>query len=305
MRWGLIVTDRREVPVWAIMWDELLRRCAPTRGGFCPEWWQQGRGGSAVQDGRGERLPVAQTRWTDTQVPWAQNRSQTGVGGLAAPCHRACGRDTGGSSSAFRGFTPLHLERPPQDGVDPEKNDRRQRAQPAATKKISAFSVRYIRRGLQLVHVDECGFAPSVTRPYGYAPKGQRVDGLMSGHRRPRTSQIAARIGPAFAEPVLFEGTCDAEVFNAWLNARLCPRLTPGHHGQCGLSQIPGNGGAHPAHRCHAALFATVFPRSQPHRTQLCRAQETPGISGNHVDRSECQGLSMIIGLAIDREMSR
>jgi putative transposase len=51
----------------------------------------------------------------------------------------------------------------------------------------------------------------------------------MSGHRRPRTSLIAARIGQEFAEPVLFEGTCDAEVFNAWLKARLCPRLTRTH----------------------------------------------------------------------------
>ena len=79
------------------------------------------------------------------------------------------------------------------------------------------------------MHVDEGGFAPSVTRRYGYAPKGQRVSGLPSGHSRPRTSLIAARIGPDFAEPVLFEGTCDAEVFNAWLQARLCPRLTREH----------------------------------------------------------------------------
>ncbi|BFU88876.1 MAG: IS630 family transposase [Nitrospira sp.] len=79
------------------------------------------------------------------------------------------------------------------------------------------------------MHVDECGFAPSVTRRYGYAPKGQRVYGLTSGHSPPRTSLIAARIGPDFQEPFLFEGTCDAEVFNAWLKARLCPRLTREH----------------------------------------------------------------------------
>lgn len=79
------------------------------------------------------------------------------------------------------------------------------------------------------MHVDECGFAPSATRRYGYAPKGHRVYGLTSGHRRPRTSLIAARIGPELAEPVLFEGTCDAEVFNAWLKVRLCPRLTRAH----------------------------------------------------------------------------
>lgn len=86
-----------------------------------------------------------------------------------------------------------------------------------------------MRRGLQLVHVDECGFAPSVTRRYGYAPTGQRVYGLTSGHRRPRTSLIAARMGPDFEEPFLFEGTCDTAVFNSWLKARLCPRLTREH----------------------------------------------------------------------------
>ena len=53
--------------------------------------------------------------------------------------------------------------------------------------------------------------------------------GLTSGHSRPRTSLLAARIGPDFAEPFLFEGTCDATVFNSWLKARLCPRLTREH----------------------------------------------------------------------------
>ena len=53
--------------------------------------------------------------------------------------------------------------------------------------------------------------------------------GLTSEHRRPRTSLIAARIGQDVAEPVLFDGTCDTEVFNAWLTTRLCPRLTHEH----------------------------------------------------------------------------
>lgn len=30
-------------------------------------------------------------------------------------------------------------------------------------------------------------------------------------------------------EPCLFKGTCDTVVFNAWLQTRLCPRLTPHH----------------------------------------------------------------------------
>ena len=85
-----------------------------------------------------------------------------------------------------------------------------------------------MRRGLQPVHIDECGFAPSVVRQYGYAPRGTRVYGMSSGHRRPRTSLIAARIDDRLQEPFLFEGTCDTQVFNFWLETKLAPRLT--HH---------------------------------------------------------------------------
>lgn len=88
---------------------------------------------------------------------------------------------------------------------------------------------RCLRQGLRPVYIDECGFEPCVTRRYGYAPKGQRVYGLTSGHRRPRTSLIAARIDGHVQEPFLFEGTCDAEVFNFWLETRLCPRLNHEH----------------------------------------------------------------------------
>ena len=87
----------------------------------------------------------------------------------------------------------------------------------------------YLRRGKELVHVDESGFAPSVTRCSAYAPRGQHVNGLISGHRRPRTSLIAARIDKAFVAPLLFEGTCNTQLFNAWLGAALCPLLNATH----------------------------------------------------------------------------
>lgn len=68
-----------------------------------------------------------------------------------------------------------------------------------------------------------------MARRYGYAPKGHRVDGLASGHRRPRTSLIAARMEGRLKEPLLFEGRCDTVVFNTWLQTRLCPRLNAQH----------------------------------------------------------------------------
>lgn len=79
------------------------------------------------------------------------------------------------------------------------------------------------------MYLDESGFEPSVTRRHGYGPKGQRIYGLVSGHKRPRTSLIAARIGEAFEAPFLFEGTCSAEVFSDWLERQLCPQLNENH----------------------------------------------------------------------------
>ena len=84
---------------------------------------------------------------------------------------------------------------------------------------------RYARRGKEFVYIDESGFDPSVTRRYAYAPRGERVYGLRSGHRRPRTSLLAARIGTHLAAPLLFEGTCNTAVFNRWLETQLCPLL--------------------------------------------------------------------------------
>lgn len=96
-------------------------------------------------------------------------------------------------------------------------------------KRFLRLRERWARRGKTLVYIDESGFEPAVTRRYAYAVKGQRVYGEIAGRRRPRTSLIAARIGKAFEEPFLFEGPCNADVFNGWLERQLCPRLNENH----------------------------------------------------------------------------
>lgn len=104
-----------------------------------------------------------------------------------------------------------------------------QERDPQQRKQFLRLRERFFRRGKQPVHIDECGFASSTARRYGDAPKGHRVDGLVSGHRRPRTSLIAARMEGRLEEPLRFEGTCATGVFNTWLQTRLCPRLTAQH----------------------------------------------------------------------------
>ena len=89
---------------------------------------------------------------------------------------------------------------------------------------------RYRRRGKVFVHVDESGFELHAVRRFGRAPRGEKVYGLRSGLKRPRTSLLAARVekGP-FVAPFLFPGTCDADIFNAWLETYLCPILNDTH----------------------------------------------------------------------------
>jgi putative transposase len=89
---------------------------------------------------------------------------------------------------------------------------------------------RYRRRGKTFIYADECGFEKNVTRRYGRAPRGEKIYGLRSGLKRPRTSLIAARVEDGgFIAPFLFPGTCDADTFNLWLETHLCPLLHEDH----------------------------------------------------------------------------
>ena len=75
------------------------------------------------------------------------------------------------------------------------------------------------------VYIDESGFDPRTERTHGWALKGQKIYGMRSGNRRPRTSLIAANINNSLQAPFLFEGTCNTNFFNAWLEQILCPLL--------------------------------------------------------------------------------
>jgi putative transposase len=66
-----------------------------------------------------------------------------------------------------------------------------------------------------------------VCRRYGWSPRGQKVHGAHSGHRRPRTRLIAARRGKDFLAPLLFSGTADTDLVNRWFDQMLGKTLRP------------------------------------------------------------------------------
>ena len=59
-----------------------------------------------------------------------------------------------------------------------------------------------------------------------YAPKGEKVFGLISSQRTRTTTLIAARFEDTFTVARVFKGSCKAVDFNGWLAEQLCPRLT-------------------------------------------------------------------------------
>lgn len=77
--------------------------------------------------------------------------------------------------------------------------------------------------------MDESGFEPAVVRRYGRALRGQKVYGLRPGHARPRTCFLAARIEGTLQATQLWEGTCNTQIFNHWLEESLWPVLNANH----------------------------------------------------------------------------
>lgn len=57
--------------------------------------------------------------------------------------------------------------------------------------------------------------------------RGKRVYGVRSGNNRPRTSLLLAKHGKRLIAPLLFAGTCNAALFNAWVEQVLLPELPP------------------------------------------------------------------------------
>jgi len=78
-----------------------------------------------------------------------------------------------------------------------------------------------------VVYLDESGFERAAHRTHGWACRGQQVAGERSGNTRPRTSLLAGKCGKRLLAPVLFEGSTNAEWFNAWLEQHLFKELAP------------------------------------------------------------------------------
>lgn len=75
------------------------------------------------------------------------------------------------------------------------------------------------------VYIDESGFKRYSYRPHGWAPRGQKVYGNVSGSNRKASNLIMAQRDGRWLAPEIFTENCTAQVFNTWLENRLLPLL--------------------------------------------------------------------------------
>jgi transposase len=78
------------------------------------------------------------------------------------------------------------------------------------------------------VWIDEAGIDNRLYREYARAPRGQKVYAEISGKKRERVSVIGALLNGTFIAPFTFQGGCNSDVFNTWLEGVLLPTLPKG-----------------------------------------------------------------------------
>lgn len=78
-----------------------------------------------------------------------------------------------------------------------------------------------------VVYFDESGFLRESYRPHGWAKRGQKVFGKISGNNRKATNLIMAQRGREWLAPMLFEGSCTHHTVTAWIKQALIPELRP------------------------------------------------------------------------------
>jgi transposase len=103
-----------------------------------------------------------------------------------------------------------------------------QRDTPRVRRKRRAF--RTMVAGLEvqrLVFVDETGATTAMTRTYGRAPRGQRVQGSVPGQWKSVTLIAGLRLSGVVA-PLAFAGATDTPIFEGYVKQALAPHLRSG-----------------------------------------------------------------------------
>jgi transposase len=113
-----------------------------------------------------------------------------------------------------------------QLGYTLKKTRNLSRAQPSAALTLSA---RTGKKSTKPVYcLDQCGVDHRLYREYGRAPRGEKLCQAVSGAKRGRTGVMAVCCKGKLVAPLVFTGTCDTALMNAYLSQVLLPVLPTG-----------------------------------------------------------------------------
>jgi transposase len=79
-----------------------------------------------------------------------------------------------------------------------------------------------------IVYCDESGFYAESPRPHGWAKRGKKLHGLVTGNKKKgKINLIMAQRGKEWLAPMLFEKNCTHHTVNAWVEQALLKELQP------------------------------------------------------------------------------
>jgi len=143
----------------------------------------------------------------------------------------------------------------------------------------------------QLIFLDESGATTQMTRSYARAPRGQRVNEATPQGRWQILTLLAALTTRGLEAPMTIAEPTDGDIFLAYLEQVLCPRLRPGQVVILDNFIGPQSGGSartDRGDRSPARLSAALFPRLQSHRTSLVEGQTNPALP----EGAHCRGIT-------------
>ena len=76
-----------------------------------------------------------------------------------------------------------------------------------------------------IVYIDESGIDHDISKEYGWCRKGEQLHAKKSGKYYKRTNVIAGIVNKQIIAPLVFYGSCNTELFTAWVEQFLIKEL--------------------------------------------------------------------------------
>lgn len=80
----------------------------------------------------------------------------------------------------------------------------------------------------KLVYIDESGIEAGIVKDRGWGKKSQKLAAKKSGKYYERTNIIAGYVNKKSIAPMVFNGSCNTELFNSWVEKFLLKELNAG-----------------------------------------------------------------------------